>query len=74
MTGEVGCGKSTALRYAVAHLHPSEYRSLCITAVSGSILEIYRLLLAEFGIETAGSSRAILMRRIKKEIVHEVKN
>jgi general secretion pathway protein A len=28
VTGEVGSGKSTALRYALEKLHPSEYRSL----------------------------------------------
>lgn len=28
VTGEVGSGKSTALRFATSHLHPSEYRPL----------------------------------------------
>ncbi len=42
VTGEVGSGKSTALRYAMEQLHPSEYRSLYITASSGSIMEFYR--------------------------------
>ncbi|MBF0497436.1 MAG: AAA family ATPase [Deltaproteobacteria bacterium] len=72
VTGEIGSGKSTALRYAAAKLHPAEYRYLWITAVSGSILEIYRLLLAELGMETASHSRATLVRRIKKEIIHLV--
>ena len=44
LTGEVGSGKSTALRFAASHLHPSEYRTLWITATSGSILELYRQL------------------------------
>jgi len=35
VTGEVGSGKSTAVRYALNTLHPSEYRSLYITASSG---------------------------------------
>ena len=68
VTGEIGSGKSTALRYASGQLHPSEYRSLYITASSGSILEIYRQILAELAIETAGSSRAIMTRLIKREI------
>lgn len=72
LTGDVGSGKSTALRYAASRLHPAEYRTLCITAVSGSILEIYRLMLSELGMETASSSRAHLVRSIKKEIVHLV--
>ena len=38
VTGEIGSGKSTALRYCVGGLHPSEYRILFVTASSGSIL------------------------------------
>src|SRR4030067_378548 len=41
VTGEVGSGKSTALRWAASRLHPSEYRPLWITAFSGSLLEVY---------------------------------
>jgi general secretion pathway protein A len=37
VTGEVGSGKSTALRLALAGLHPSEYKTLVITATPGSI-------------------------------------
>ena len=40
VTGEVGAGKSTALRWAAGQLHPSKYRTLWITASSGSILEV----------------------------------
>ena len=42
LTGEIGSGKSTALRYAIGQLHPSEYNPLYVTASSGSILELYR--------------------------------
>lgn len=68
VTGEVGSGKSTALRYVAAQLHPSEYRTVPITATPGSILELYRLILAELRIEKTSSSRAILTRLIQKEI------
>jgi len=68
LTGEVGSGKSTALRYVVSKLHPSEYKTLWITACSGSILEFYRLFLAEFGIHMAGSQKAIMIRLIKKAV------
>lgn len=68
ITGEIGSGKSTALRYAASRLHPSEYRTITITAASGSILEIYRMLLAQLGIETSSSSRAFLLGRIRHEI------
>jgi len=70
VTGEVGAGKSTALRWAAGKLHPSRYRVLWITATSGSILELYRQLLAELDINTASSSRAVLTRMIRQQIVN----
>jgi general secretion pathway protein A len=69
LTGEVGSGKSTALRYALSKLHPSEYRTIWITACSGSILEFYRLFLAELNMEKAGSKAS--MTRIIKKSIHE---
>ena len=68
VTGEVGSGKSTAIKYVISKLHPSEYKTLWITACSGSILEFYRLFLEEMGIHMAGSSKAIIMKLIKKSI------
>ena len=68
VTGEIGSGKSTALRYAVSKLHPSEYRWFYVTGTSGSILELYRQLMAMLGTETASNSRAVMLGRIKKEI------
>lgn len=68
LTGEIGSGKSTALRYAIGQLHPSEYNPLYVTASSGSILELYRQILAELGIDTATSSRAVLLRLLRREI------
>jgi len=68
VTGEIGSGKSTALRYVAAKLHPSEYRPIHITACSGSILEFYRMFLAELNIEKSSTSRAVMIRLIKKEI------
>jgi len=68
ITGEIGSGKSTTLRYAAGQLHPSEYRILSVTASSGSILEFYRQLLSELGIERNSSSRAVMIRLIKSEI------
>ncbi len=70
VTGEVGAGKSTALRWAAGQLHPSKYKSLWITASSGSILEVYRQLLAELDIHTASSSRAVLTRKIREQIAN----
>jgi type II secretory pathway predicted ATPase ExeA len=76
ITGDVGAGKSTALRWITGRLHPSKYRILNLTATSGSILEFYRQLLAQLDIKTASSSRAVLTRLIKdqiKELAHHQK-
>ena len=54
VTGEIGSGKSTALRYVTGMLHPSQYRTLYITASTGSILELYRQLLDVLGMEMGG--------------------
>ena len=32
VTGEIGSGKSTAIRYAESNLHPSEYQGIYVTA------------------------------------------
>lgn len=72
VTGEVGAGKSTALRWVAGQLHPSKYKTLWITASSGSILEVYRQLLAELDIYTASSSRAVLTRKIREQIANLV--
>lgn len=72
ITGEVGSGKSTALRFAISRLHPSEYRLLWITAGGGSILELYRQLAWELEVETSAYSRASLTRRIRQSILELV--
>jgi len=68
LTGAVGAGKSTALRWTAGRMHPSRYKVLWVTATAGSILEVYRQLLAELDIKTASSSRAVLTRQIRSQI------
>jgi general secretion pathway protein A len=69
LTGEIGSGKSTALRYVTGNLHPSEHKILPVTASAGSILELYRQIIDELGIEPIGSSRAAMISNIKREII-----
>jgi type II secretory pathway predicted ATPase ExeA len=69
LTGEIGSGKSTALRYVTDNLHPSQYRLIRVTATSGSILELYRQILQELATDTSGCSRARMTARIKDEVV-----
>jgi type II secretory pathway predicted ATPase ExeA len=68
VTGEVGSGKSTAIRYAAELLHPSEYKSLYMTASSGAIMEFYRQLINELNIHIKSNSKTLMVRLIKKEI------
>jgi len=65
ITGEIGSGKSTALRYVTGNLHPSEYKIIFVTASAGSILE-------ELGIDVGSTSRAVMIRKIKHEVLEFV--
>ncbi len=69
ITGDIGSGKSTILRYLIGGLHPAEYQVIAVTACSGSILELYRQILAALGITKAGASRAMMAYRIKQQIL-----
>lgn len=60
ITGDVGSGKSSALRFASSALHPSEYRVLYVTATSGTIAELYKQICHVLNIEIKGSSKAAL--------------
>jgi type II secretory pathway predicted ATPase ExeA len=72
LTGEIGSGKSTALRYAGGSLHPAEYLCLYLTATTGSILELYRQILTELGIEKSSPSKATLTALIRQTVVELV--
>ncbi len=72
LTGEIGAGKSTALRYAAGSLHPAEYLGLYLTATTGSILELYRQILTELGIEKSSPSKATLTGLIRQAVVELV--
>lgn len=65
ITGDVGSGKSSALRFASATLHPSEYRVLHVTATSGTIIELYKQICHALKVQLTSSSKAILCRTIK---------
>lgn len=69
VTGDIGSGKSTSLRYAADNLHPSAYKVFYVTATSGPILELYRQITAEMGIDRSSNSKALMTRLIRKEIM-----
>jgi len=72
ITGEIGSGKSTSLRYVIGNFHPSEYKVIFVTASAGSILELYRQILSELGIDVGSTSRAVMTRKIKHEVLEFV--
>ena len=40
--GEVGSGKTTALRWGLSHYHGSEIKTVAVVATTGSIVELYK--------------------------------
>lgn len=66
ITGEVGAGKSTSLRYAASRLHPSEYRLLSVIATTGSMVELLRQICLAFGAPPASSSSAKLYHLVRE--------
>jgi len=72
VTGEVGSGKSTSLRWSCSHYHPSQVLVLNIIANSGSINEFYKQLFWVMDLDIKSSSRALLVKSFKttlKDIV-----
>jgi type II secretory pathway predicted ATPase ExeA len=66
ITGEVGTGKSTSLRYAASRLHPSEYRLLSVIATTGSMVELLRQICFAFGAPPLSSSSAKLYQLVRE--------
>jgi general secretion pathway protein A len=69
ITGEVGAGKSTTLRYAASKLHPSLYRVIPVVASSGSILEIYRQIALALDVGARGISLTLLSKTIRDVLI-----
>ena len=69
VTGDVGSGKSTALRYAASKLHPSKYKIVSLVASTGSMVDIMRLICAGFEAEGSSSSLTKLGRILKAAII-----
>lgn len=69
ITGDVGSGKSSALRFAAHGLHPSEYKILFVTATSGPVAEIYKQICHALDLDALGSSKARLTRIIRAALL-----
>lgn len=64
VAGEVGSGKSTALRYAESHLNPKEYHVIHLTGGSWSFPELLRQVASSFGYVTRTNQQTILLKTI----------
>jgi type II secretory pathway predicted ATPase ExeA len=69
VTGDVGSGKSTALRYASSFLHPSQYQIIPVVASTGSVVEILKQISMALDIEWMSISLAKLMRTIRGTVM-----
>jgi general secretion pathway protein A len=65
VTGEVGSGKSTALRYTTHTLHPSQYKVIPVIATSGSFIEMLRQICIGLEVHYTHMSVARLMKTIR---------
>jgi general secretion pathway protein A len=68
ITGEVGSGKSTSLRYASSKLHPSEYKIIPVLANTGTVIEVYRQITLALSAETTASSISRVTKLIRSLI------
>jgi general secretion pathway protein A len=68
ITGEVGSGKSTALRYAAGKLHPSQYKLVTVIASTGSMVEMLRQICIGLDIAHSVMSISKLMKMIRDVI------
>lgn len=68
VTGEVGAGKSTALRWSKSHFHPAEVLILTVIAQGGSVGELYKQLCWSLDLQTRSGSRAFLIKTFRETI------
>lgn len=70
VTGEVGSGKSTCLRYAMSTLHPSQYKVIPVIASTGSMIEMFRQICIGLDISHSVNSLSKLAKIIR-DVVSE---
>jgi len=69
ITGDVGSGKSTSLRYVASQWHPSEYHQIPIVGGEFSLIELYRKILITFGIQFHSYQMAFMIQKIREQIL-----
>lgn len=67
VTGEPGSGKTTLCRKVMSGLHSGLYRVLYVPLTTGNVMDLYKCIAWELGLETL-RSRAALYRCIRTEV------
>ena len=73
VTGEVGSGKSTSMRWGLKQYHPSDLSFIYVTANSGSSNELYKQLCWELKLNIRSGSKSFLLKRFKEAVVDIIK-
>jgi type II secretory pathway predicted ATPase ExeA len=68
VTGEVGSGKSTSLRWSLSHYHQSEVQVVAIVANTGSIVELLRLVSWGFDLNPTTMSKSKLFSDLRAAV------
>jgi general secretion pathway protein A len=74
LSGEVGSGKSTAIRWALSQYHPSQVRVVRVVGNGGPITEFYKCICWEMGVDLTTNSRSRLIRAFQEAVVDAVKS
>lgn len=69
VTGDVGCGKSTSLRYIAGKCHKSEYELISIVGGNLSAIELYRQILLNMGIRYMSYQIAPMISKIREVLL-----
>jgi type II secretory pathway predicted ATPase ExeA len=69
ITGDVGSGKSTSLRYISSTLHGSEYHLIPLIGGRFSLMELYRLILLSFGVQFRSFQVSVMIHKIRELIL-----
>ena len=71
ITGDVGSGKSTSLRYVCSKCHQSEYHLIPLVGGPYSLMELYRHILLSFGIQFQSYQLSIMIQKVR-ELIMEI--
>lgn len=69
ITGDVGSGKSTSLRYVASKCHSNEYHLIPMVGGSYSIMELYRQILLSLGIIYQAFQVTMLIKKIRETVL-----